>query len=421
MSPSKNSRIFYGYWILAISFFCIFIHSGATVGAFSLFVKHLQTEFGWSRGEIMAAFSVLFLAMAVAGPFIGRLVDRYGVRVVISIGALTTGLGFILLSLMQNIWHFYLAYAIIGIGTAANGAIPSTALVSNWFVKRRGTAIGIMSVGVGAGIFALVPLLGSYLIPNFGWRMSYLVLAVITWTLIPLALFMVKTKPADMGLYPDGVETGTGSPDMRTLPAIDKGLSLRMALGTSAFWLIALTFFTMESGSLGVVQNQVPYLQDIGFPLAVAANSLTGLGLGSAAGKFIFGWLCDKIPAKYACAISSVFLAVGTILLLNLKPESSLAAIWFYAIIFGLGGGGWLPTMSMLVNNNFGVSSYGAIFGLISFAQGIGGAAGPFLGGYMYDTMNTYRWAFLIFLGLEIISVFTVLFVRRPKPFSSDG
>ena len=368
----------------------------------------------------MVAFSVLFLAMAAASPFVGRLVDRYGVRGIISLGAFTVGLGFVLLSVMQNIWHFYVAYAIIGLATTAMGAVPATAMVSNWFVKRRGTAIGIMAIGIGAGIFALSPLLGSYLIPNFGWRMSYLFLAIINWALIPLVLLVVRTKPADMGLYPDGVETAPVSSGIGALPVIAKGLSLRMALGTPAFWLLASTFFCMAIGSLGVSQDQVPYLQDVGFSLAIATNALTGLGLGSAVGKFVFGWLCDKIPAKYACALSSVFLAVGTVILLNLKPESSLAAIWLYGIIFGLGNGGWLPTMSMLVTNNFGLTSYGAIFGMVSVAQGIGGALGPLLGGYMYDAMNTYKWAFLIFLGLDIIAVFTVLFVRRPKPLSAD-
>lgn len=368
----------------------------------------------------MIAFSILFLAIAGASPFIGRLVDRYGVRIIISAGALTAGLGFVLLSLMQNIWHFYAAYVIIGIATTATGAIPSTKLVSNWFAKRRGTAIGIMSAGIGAGIFALAPLLGSYLMPNYGWRLSYLALAIITWTLIPLALFVVRTKPADLGLYPDGIQSQTSLADVGVTVVTGKGFNLRMALGTPAFWLLALTFFSMAFGSLGVSQGQVLYLQDIGFPLAVAANALTGLGLGSAVGKFIFGWLCDKIPAKYACAISCVLLAAGTIILLNLKAESSLAAIWFYAVIIGLGNGGWLPTMSMLVNNNFGLTSYGAIFGMVAFVQSIGGAIGPFLGGYMYDTMNTYRWAFLIFLGLDIIAAITVLFVRRPKLLSAD-
>ena len=363
----------------------------------------------------MLAFSISFLLTGLASPFVGILVDRYGVRSVISVGAFMIGLGFASLNLMHSLGHFYGAYVAIGIGIAAIGQIPTSTVVSNWFKKRRGTAIGIMSAGIGAGILVLAPLTGGYLIPNFGWRTSYLALALFTWTLIPLVLFVVRTKPADMGLYPDGIEILEDMAKAEAVRSDSKGLSLKMALGTSAFWLLAVTFFINAFSSLGVSQNQVPHLQDIGFTLAMATTSLTGLGLGSTIGKFIFGWLCDQIPAKYACALSFVLLVVGTIILMNVKPGASLAIIWLYAIILGLGAGGWLPTMAMLTNINFGLTSYGAILGMISLVQCIGGAVGPLFGGYIYDTMNTYQWAFIIFLALYAIAIPAVLAVRRPK------
>jgi MFS family permease len=413
-SPSKKPEVFYGYWILVVAFLSVFIFSGCSVGVFSLFVKPLQTEFGWGRGEIMVAFSVLFLAMGAAAPFIGSLIDRYGAKGVISVGALIGGLGFASLNLMHNLWHFYVAYAVIGVAMAAIGQVPASALVSNWFKKRRGTAIGIMSTGIGAGVLALAPLFGGYILPNFGWQASYLALAILTWILIPLVLLVVRTKPADMGLYPDGIENSEGMAKAKaSLTA--KGFSLKMASGTAAFWLIAITFFITGFSALGVVQNQVPHLQDIGYSLATAASALTGLGLGSAIGKFIFGWLCDQIPAKYACTISCALLVIGTIILLSLKPASPSAIIWLYAIIFGLGNGGWLPTMSMLINVNFGLASYGAIFGMITLIQNLGGAIGPFFGGYMYDIMNTYYWAFIIFLASYAVAIPAVLAVHRPK------
>ena len=389
--------------------------SGCGVGVFSLFVTPLQSDFGWGRGEIMVGFTIYFLLTGLAAPLVGSLVDRYGVKGVISVGALLTGLGFASLNLLQSIWHFYVAQFFIGAGTAAIGQVPASAMVSNWFVKRRGTAIGIMSTGIGVGILVLAPLTGGYLIPNFGWRVSYLALAIFTWVLIPLALFVVRTKPADMGLYPDGIEVTEDAAEAEASRLASQGLSLKMALGTSAFWLIAVTFFITGFSSLGIIQNQVPHLQDIGFPLAIAANALTGLGLGSAIGKFTFGWLCDLIKAKYACAISIVLLAVGAIILMSVKPASPLAIIWLCAITLGLGAGGWLPTMSVLTNINFGLKSYGAIFGMISLVQGIGGAFGPLFGGYMYDAMNTYRWAFIIFLASYAIALPAVLSVRRPK------
>ncbi|GAI50189.1 unnamed protein product, partial [marine sediment metagenome] len=168
--------------------------------------------------------------------------------------------------------------------------------------------------------------------------------------------------------YPDGIEGPEDAAEAQASLSATTGLSLKMALGTSAFWLIAVTFLVNGFSALGVNQNQVPHLQDIGFPLATAASALTGIGLGSAIGKFVFGWLCDQIPAKYACAISFVLLAVGTIIFMSVKPGSPVAIIWLYAIILGLGAGGWLPTMSMMINTNFGLTSYGAIFGMITLA-----------------------------------------------------
>lgn len=400
-----------------VSFLCLAILTGCGVGAFSLFVTNLQSDFGWGRGEIMLAFTIYFLLTGVAAPPVGWLVDRYGVKGVMAVGSLIASLGFVSLYVLQGLWHFYIAYFFIGIGHAAIGQVPASTMVSNWFVKRRGTAIGLMSIGIGAGILSVAPLVGGFLIPTFGWQVTYATLGLLTGILIPLAVFVVRTKPSDMGLHPDGVADDKSIAELEGLRISAKGLSLKMALGTSAFWFLCLTFLINCFSSLGVVQNQVPHLQDTGFPLALAASAITVHGLGSAVGKFFFGWLCDKIKAKYACALSFVLLTIGTVILILVKPESPPAIIWLYAIIFGLGAGGWLPTMSMLVNRNFGLASYGAIFGVVSMAQAIGGAAGPLFGGYMYDTMNTYHWAFIIFVSLYAIATPAVLAVRRPKSF----
>ena len=415
MHFSKKPKVFYGYRVVVAAFFCVFIMSGCGFYAFSLFVKPLQADFGWNRGGIMAAFAVYFLVMGVASPFVGRLVDRYGARKVIAIGAVIGGLGFILLSLMNNLWYFYGGYIVTGIGMAAIGAVPATAVVSNWFKKRRGTALGLMSAGVGAGGFALAPLVGGYLTPNFGWRVSYLALALLTWMLIPLVLLVIKTKPADMGLYPDGMPAPEAVAVTEASLSASEGLSLKMALATPALWLIAVSFLASAFSHVGVIQNQVPYLEDIGFPVVAAAGALGGVGLGSLIGKLGFGWLCDRIQPKYACCISLVLQLVSIIILMSVQPVSPLAIIWLYAIVMGLGAGGWLPTMSMLISASFGSASYGAIFGMVILTQSVGIATGPLMAGYMYDTMNTYHWAFIILSALYIAAIPAVLAVRRPK------
>lgn len=364
----------------------------------------------------MVAFTIFYLVQGVTSPFIGRLVDRYGARRVIATGAFISGLGFTLLSLTQNLWHFYGGYIIIAAGMSAIGTIPVTAAISNWFKKRRGTAIGIMSTGVGGGGFALAPLIGGYLIPNFGWRVSYLVLAFIIWVVvIPIALLVIKTKPEDMGLYPDGEQAPEVLDEVKTSLSDSTGLSLKTASATLGFWLIAISFLLNQFSHVGALQSQVPHLEDIGFPLATAATVLGGVGLASAIGKFGFGWLCDRIQAKYACAIGLSLQFIGIILLTSVDPASPPALIWLYAIIMGLGIGSWLPTMSMITSTNFGLASYGAIFGAVTLFNNIGAAIGPLTAGFIYDTMNTYQGAFIIFLSLYAVAIPAVLAVRRPK------
>jgi len=390
------------------------IFAGCGFYSFSLFVTPLQTDMGWGRGEIMTGLTVYLLTSGLASPFIGRIVDRIGATRVMTTGALLAGIGLILISLVTELWQFYSAYLFTGLGMAATGMVSVTTVISNWFVKRRGTAIGIMSAGLGAGGLVLAPIIGGYLIPELGWRLTYRVLAGIVWTLIPLILTVIKTRPSDIGLQPDGekyvhVDT-TNVAGNSSLT----GLSLITALKTPTFLLLAVSFFTHGFSEIGVLQNQVPYLEDTGVPIAMASGILGGVGLFSTIGKFAFGWLCDRLHPRYVCAIGLGFQVIGTVILMNIGPESPAAVLWLFAVLFGLGVGGWLPTMSMLVSTNFGLVAYGAIFGVITFFQSSGGSVSPLTAGYMYDMTGTYQQVFLLWFIAYGLSILTVLIVRRP-------
>jgi len=366
----------------------------------------------------MVGFTIHYMLVGMASPFVGRLVDRHGARRVVFWGALTAGAGFVLLSQMNGLWQFYLGYAIAGVGLAAVGHVPASVMISNWFKKRRGMAIGIMSTGIGAGGLVMAPPLGGYIIPNFGWNGAFLALAIITCVvLIPLALFVIKTRPADMGLRPDGIEAPSAAPISEASLPVTEGLTLKMVLATSTFWLIVLTYLPSSFSQCGVIQHQVPHLEDLGFSPAIAATTIGGAGLGSAIGKFFFGWLCDRISAKYACIIGLCLQLLAIIIIMNIGPGSSVAMLWLYAIMIGLGMGCWLPTMAMFISTNFGLSSYGAIFGVFAFVQAFGVSIGPLVVGQMYDTMNTYHWAFILLASLYAISIPAVLAMRRPKSF----
>lgn len=400
----------YELCILGVAFYSCLIFSGCLYFVFSLFVKPLQAELGWDRSTIMAAFTFLFLSIGSASPFAGRAVDRYGAKVVMAMGALVSALGFVLLIFLDSPFYYYILYACIGIGGAAFGPVPATALVSERFQHRRGLAIGLTSTGIGIGGFVLAPLVGGLIIPRLGWRAGYLGIGLLIGTLIPLTLWGIKSravhKPTDQ--HSQLQEES----DVSAKVVGDTGSNFRAALLSPPFLLIAGAFMLSQFGINGTVQSQVPHLQDIGYPLTTASAALGGIGLISAASKLFFGWLCDLIKPKYAFCIGVAFMACATCIFMFVKPTSPSFLLWAYSFVMGIGAGSWLPSMSMLISTNFGLVSYGSIFGAVTFAHNVGVSTGPLFAGYMYDITEGYYWAFLIFLICYGVSIPSMLMVR---------
>jgi len=418
---SRRPKVFYGYWVMAVTFICLFITAGFGMFGFSLFVKPLQAGLGWGRGEIMVGFTIFFMMVGLSSPFVGWVIDRYPAGRVIAIGALVAGLGFVLLSQTSYLWYFYLCYAVIGIGYTTMGHVSVTAVISNWFKKKRGTAIGIVSTGIGAGGLVMAPVIGSFLIPSFGWGSAYLTMGVLIWVLIiPLALLVIRRAPADRGLYPDGESAPAVTEVTGGSYLTARGLTLRMAVATAAFWLIAISYMVGSFSQVGALQSLAPYLQDTGFPAAFAAGALGSVGLGSLVGKFFFGWLCDRIQPKHACAISLGIQAGSIALLRSIDSTSPLPLVWTSVLLLGFAAGSWLPTMSMLISTNFGLFAYGSIYGVINFVRSLGISTGPLLAGSMFDATGDYNWSFIIFIALCAISILLILAVRRPELFQNE-
>ena len=406
-------KIDYGWWIILVSFYGCLVFSGPVFFAFSLFVKPLQEQFGWSRSNIMGAFTGLYLTLAVSSPFAGKAVDRFGAKRVMALGGAIMGIGFAMLFALKTPLHFYLGNIIVGIGASAMGPIPGTAVVSDWFRKKRGLAIGIMSMGIGVGGFVVAPLWGGVIIPVLGWRIGYLGLSILAGTTIPIALLVVKKREiATTTVPPETHRETTGKDGPVSVP---NDLSLSDALKTPAFWLIAGAILFSQFALVGTILSQVPHLQDIGFPITTAATALGGIGLLSAFSKLFFGWACDLIKSKYAFALGVFFMAIGTFLLMVIDPGTPLFIIWAYSVTMGFGGGSWLPVISMIVSTNFGLASYGAIFGAAILIQNLGASTGPLFAGFIYDITKGYHWAFVPFMVLYAIAIPIVLAVRQPE------
>jgi MFS family permease len=413
----KKPRIFYGYWIIVCCFILTILMAGCGMLSFSFFVTSLESDLGWSRTQIMAAMTILLLATAFSAPFAGRLIQRYGGRAVVITGILFTCGGFVLLSQMSSLWHYYIAYALIGVGFATMGPVTVSFIMSLWFKRRRGTAIGIASMGAGVSGLIFTPLVAVYLIPNFGWSNSYLIFAIIIACLaIPLSLLVLRTRPEDLGLLPDGAAAPEPNSSNDNKPTAAEGLPLKAALATPAFWLIAIAVMLIHT-HLGVMQNQVPHFQDLGFSQGVVASTISIIAVVSILSMLIFGWLCDRIPAKIASVIGTAILAIGIAILITVDAESPSWMLWLFAAMLGLGIGSWLPSLSILTSSSFGLVAYGVIFGIISFFQSVGAAAGPLFAGYLYDSMGTYFWAFIIILGIVVLAIPLILAVRRPASY----
>lgn len=406
-----RKQIYRGWWIVTAAFVTMSVCGATGVYAFSLFVKPLENDLLWTRTEIMLAFAIWSTAGGLAAPMVGRMVDRFGPARVIMVGALLASLSCAALGLMNTLWELYLAYTFLGVSAAATGSVPLSTMVSNWFVRRRGLAIGIMSAGVGVGGMVFSPLFGGWLIPALGWRPTYYIAGFLVMAvLLPLAALVMKTRPSDTDLT-QYHETSAVAPPPARRSSWKAGLG--PVIRTKLFWLMALSFFFGAFSQLGLLQNQMPYLEDIGVPVATAAAALGAVGLFSTAGKLGVGWLCDRISARFVWAASLTLQTIGAGILMTMTPDSAGYSLWLYAVATGLGMGGWLPTMSLLVSSNFGLASYGAIFGTIAFIFSAGQALGPAIAGLIVDATGSYQPVFLMLLAGYLIAAISILLIRR--------
>lgn len=416
--PPRKASLFYGYWVLASCFLCAVISNGSGLSTFSVFIKEFQANFGWNRTEIMAAYTIFVFIIAITSPFAGRLAERHGVRKVILTGSLVTATGFILLSCMNSLWHFYIGNILIGAGTTATGPLTLSYVVSNWFLKRRGLAISVMAMGVSISGFVFAPLIAVWLIPDFGLSHTFLILALINaGVIVPLTVLVLRTRPADMGLYPDGIKTLEHQDNVteQSLSRVSGGLTLEAALKTRAFWFIGL-YLVLNHSYMGVLHSAFPHLTDFGFSAAVGATVIGLTSVAGTFGMFFFGWLSDRIATRYMSTMGLGVLTLGILIIINIGPGSPLWLIWLYALVMGFGCGCWLPSMSMLISTTFGMAHYGSIFGTLALFQHAGGGTGPLLAGYVFDSTQSYHWAFISIMAAQIIAVPVVLKVRRPSP-----
>jgi MFS family permease len=378
--------------------------------SFSVFYTAILGEFGWSRADTAGAFSVNLIVYALCAPIIGRLLDRFGPRLVMPVCAIIIGLTLALNSQIHAVWQLYLFLGLMAVGHCGLWFLPHSTIIPNWFVRQRGTAMGLMSAGAGTA-YALVYVI-ELLISNFGWRAAYVILAFgLALVLTPLTAAFQRYHPSDMGLLPDGDDrssTGSARSRRREMLVVDhawasKEWTLGAAVRTRRFWLAFFQILCYACYFNLILVHMVARIQDIGFSraLGTAIFSLTGI---AGTGGNLMGFLSDHIGRERANTVgmAGVFIAVTIFLLL--RDTSHPWLLYVFAVIVGFSAGICSPTQTAAAADLFQGRNWGAVNGLLISGFGIGGAIGPWLGGYIFDVTRSYDAALGLVLILAVVA-----------------
>ncbi len=414
MNKLENDNKFFQGWIMvAACFVLLSLYAGAGFYTFSIFIKPLEESFGWSRSAISFAMSIYMMCHGLVAPIIGHLTETYGPKKVMSFFAAGTGTAFILVSFTNSLWHFYGGYFMPSFMNTGIGYIPVSSVLARWFVRKRGTAIGVAMVGFAAGGLIMTHLV-SHINQYLGWRISFLFMGILVWAIsLPLTFFVIKGSPSEVGLTPDGDESEI--PERSFSKKAEQGWPLRQALRSRAFPWIFATFLLAPFAQLGILQHQVPILFEFGFSEATAATAL-GLtaGLGGV-GKLAFGRISEIIPFHKAAMLCFGLQALSVLILLQVD---SPFFVWLYVLIFGIAMGGVIVLLPISIVHFFGLASFGVLMGIVSFSQAVGSASGTYILGFVYDYFGTYEYGLIFYIGIYLIAILTIFLAGKPKEYS---
>ena len=404
--PPLRLPFFYGWLLVAIAFVTMAVGVNART-AFSLLFPAILDEFGWERGVTAGAFSFGFLVSAMVTPWVGRLLDQRGPRLVIEIGVFTMGAGLLLATLIREPWQLYLTLgALVGGGVNCLAYTGQSLYLTKWFVRRRGLALSIAFSGVGIGSITVLPWLQS-LIAAAGWRTACGALGLLVLGLLAPLNLALRRRPEDLGLEPDGECSWTAN-SSRDRNVVDHAWAavdwtLRRAMLTGRFWWIALSYFCGLFSWYAVQVHQTKYLIEIGFSAGEAAWALGLVSLVAVPGQIAFGHLSDR-GREWVWTIGNAGFVLCGLALVFLSDFPAAPLLYAMVIAQGTIGYSLTSVMGAIPAEIFEGRHYGSIFGTVMLAAILGGAAGPWIAGVLHDHTGSYAPAFWISVGCSLVS-----------------
>jgi MFS family permease len=427
---------YYG-WVLVVALGVTTVVSyGTTAYAFGVLVVPIGQEMGWSRGELSGAFALSQVLAGLAGIPIGRRVDRYGARRLMAAGSLLGGLALIALARVQALWQLYLLWGgAIGLSMALTFYSVSMAIVANWFHRRRGAALALLTLLGGFASVLFVPLAG-WLIPRLGWRDTVVILGLFQLLVaLPLHALLLRRHPEDLGLRPDGdppppgpslTDRAVASPTSARNPgepevgpprgAVPRptlpGMLLSQALREPAFWILTLAASLDQLAVMVVWAHAIAFMIDRGFDPVLAASMGGLVGLVSLPGRFVLNVLSDRLGPK---RLLGVCLGVQALGLAFLIVGTSVAWLYAYALVYGVAYGTRSPLRASVMADYFGRRAYGAITAVQGLPIALASGLGPLAAGWLYDLLGDYLLAFWLTAAAYLLSGLIVLVSPRPR------
>ena len=402
---------FYGWIIIAVTFVTMAIGVNART-SFSLFFPPILDEFGWERGVTAGSFSFGFLVSAAVSPLIGRTMDRFGPRIVMELGVALMAAGLLLAPMTTQPWHLYLTIGVlVGAGSICLGYSGQSLFLTNWFVRRRGLAMGLAFAGVGIGSITLLPWV-QHMIEHTGWRSAWTAMGIMVLVVLAPINLLLRQRPQDIGLEPDGdvAHAASAAPISNVVDPAWAGTdwTLRRALRTARFWWIALGYFCGLYIWYAVQVHQTKYLLDIGFSPNVAVWALGAVSLLGIPGQIALGHLSDRVGREWIWVVSCLGFAICFAALVALNYAPVLPLVYLMVLTQGALGYGLTSVMGAVVVEIFQGKHYGSIFGTIMIAALSGGAVGPWLTGVLHDLSGTYTAAFVLGIGVSLLSAIAI-------------
>tara|TARA_Y100001960_G_scaffold25730_1_gene22742 strand:- start:108 stop:1442 length:1335 start_codon:yes stop_codon:yes gene_type:complete len=425
----KFREFFYGWWIVAVAVILLTLMSLCVFRGMGVLMVVLQENFKWSRTQISFGALLSRVEGAALGPIEGVLIDKIGARKMIITGFSIMALGFVLFSLIQSLWQFYAVFILITLGSGIGGWLAIVSVINGWFVKRRSIAMaGAMSGIHVAGFF--LPIYAMAMGSNF--RTTSLVIGIFILSVAVPCVKIVRNRPEDMGLIPDGSNPFIGREKQKEFSQLSQDpkrqsepqdlvedFTVKQALLAPVFWILTVAHVSSTIAIVTLSLHLTPRVTDMLEPvfgsradaLTTASTVETTCSLVALPAIFISGWLGDKISKKNLIVF---FLALQGLSTIVLALANSLALAYVFAIMYGIAFGGRIPLITAIRGDYFGRSSFATIMGWSMLPNGILMAIAPVWAGWMYDNYGSYTVPFLTYSIFTLVGAFIMLFAKKP-------